>query len=213
MEPGIGLDRVDHLIVARPDLATGVDEIERLCGVRPAIGGRHPDWGSHNALLSLGPRTYLEVIAPDPESAVPPEKRPSVFTRPGTNLVNGWIANQSNIAGALALLSDHGCRMGTPVHGRRALPDGRVLSWTLTDPSVTLFDGVMPILIDWGDSPHPGGGSPPGCSLESLRLGHPRADELAGLLELLEIRIPVEHSAEPFIRAGIDGPSGSVELS
>ncbi len=152
MERGIGLDRVDHLIIARPDLATGVDEIERLCGVRPAIGGRHPDWGSHNALLSLGPRTYLEVIAPDPESAVPPEKRPSVFTRPGTNLVNGWIANQSDIAGALALLSDHGCRMGEPVHGRRALPDGRVLSWTLTDPSVTLFDASGGRLDLWGST-------------------------------------------------------------
>ena len=204
--------RVDHLVFTRPELTDGIDELEELCGVRASVGGRHADWGSHNALLSLGPRTYLEIIAPDPASSLPAARRPPVFTVPGRNLINGWVVNHPDVHRATALLREGGCPMGDPVAGRRVLPDGRTLEWTLSDPFADSFDGIMPMLIDWGVSPHPGAGSPTGCTLQGLRLGHPRGRELVRLLERIDVPTPLVEDDEPFIEAELSTPVGPLAL-
>jgi hypothetical protein len=57
---------LDHLVVAAATLADGVDYVATLTGIAPQVGGKHVAMGTHNAVLRLGERVYLEVIAIDP---------------------------------------------------------------------------------------------------------------------------------------------------
>ncbi len=60
---------LDHILLGCSDLERGTAFIEEQLGVRAAFGGVHPGRGTQNALLSLGPGHYLEIIAPDPKKA------------------------------------------------------------------------------------------------------------------------------------------------
>jgi hypothetical protein len=204
---------LDHLIYGTPDLDAAVEEIAALTGVRPAYGGSHPGRGTRNALFSLGPDTYVEVIGPDP--AQPPEAQAlgGVRVPPQPRLVT-WAAKCDDLEAAFEEARQRGLDLGEVQPMSRATPDGRLLEWRLTRGDLP-GNGAIPFLIDWGSTAHPARSTPEGCSLIAFRAEHPQPDQVREWLAALDLdtQLPVEHADAPRLVAVLATPNGPVELS
>lgn len=206
------LVRLDHLAYAVPDLNAGIDAVEKLTGVRAAPGGPHPGRGTRNALLALGPASYLEIIGPDPEQPAPPGPRTFGIDGLRAPRLARWVVKAQNLEQLAAEASRKGIRLGEVTSGKRQRPDGVLLTWRYTDPRVDLADGLIPFFIDWGDSPHPAATAAKGLTLLALRGEHADSPRVGKILMQLGLDLPLQTGPAPALFATIDSPRGRVEL-
>jgi len=96
--------------------------------------------------------------------------------------------------------------------GSRHRPNGVQVSWRFTDPSKAVADGVVPFIIDWGDTPHPSQSAAKGATLISLRAEHPNPQYAERLLLAVGLNFSVRKAERQAVIATIDGPRGRVEL-
>src|SRR5712671_5963938 len=87
---------LDHILLGCNDIQRGIAFVEQHTGVRAAFGGVHPGRGTQNALLSLGIRRYLEIIAPDPQQNASAELASMLKKLTEPRLV-GWAAHPGDI--------------------------------------------------------------------------------------------------------------------
>jgi hypothetical protein len=206
------LARIDHLVYATPDLQAGIDRIETLLGVRASQGGQHPGLGTRNALVALGPTTYLEILGPDPEQPAPAgPRRFGIDTLKQPHLLT-WVAKGTDLDRLWANAAKNGVTLGIVIPGSRARPDGVVLTWRYTDPNVVLADRLIPYFIDWGTSPHPASSAAKGATLVALRAEHPDPERVQKMLGVLRLDLRVSRGPAPALIATIDSPRGRVEL-
>ena len=206
------MPNIDHLLYACARLERGMDEVEDLLGSRPVLGGRHPAFGTHNALLAIGPSIYLEIIARDPSIPVPPRGALIDLAEHETSRLATWAVRTNDIASLTKKISAAGISLGETGSGSRETPHGEILRWTLTDLYAMPMAGAVPFLIDWGDTPHPTASLPSGGQLRSLRIGHPQAEQLRDLSAVIGVNFDV--SKEEFFRltAEIETANGLVTL-
>jgi hypothetical protein len=203
---------VDHLVYATPDLARGVDELAQLLGVRATPGGQHPGLGTRNALIALGPDSYIEIVAPDPEQPTPSTPRWFGIDDLTHSKLVTWAAKGTHLEELRATAARSGIPVGAVARGGRRRPDGVELAWQLTDPRASIADGIVPFFIDWGASRHPATSAAKGAALISLRAEHPDALDVRRMLLLLELPITVGPATSTALVATIDCPRGRVEL-
>lgn len=203
---------VDHLVYATPNLAAGIEHVEQLLGVKAIPGGQHPGGGTRNALVGLGPETYLEIIGPDPEQPNPAiPRRFTIDTLKESKLVT-WAEKSTDLEIVVEKAKDHNINLGRVQDGSRRRPDGVLLSWRLTVSPMLTADGIVPFFIDWGKTPHPAAPLPPGCQLISLRAIHPNAKLVQETLTALGLNMRVDSGPAPGLIATIRTPKGEVEL-
>jgi hypothetical protein len=206
------LARIDHLVYATPDLQLGVDAIEKQLGVKATSGGQHPGLGTRNALIALGPTSYLEIIGPDPEQPKPSAPRRFGIDDLTAPRIVRWVVKSGDLAAVAATAARAGVTLGPIASGNRRRPDGVVLAWRYTDPAVVVEDGLVPFFIDWGSSPHPALTAAKGATLTRLRAEHPDAPRVQKMLDALGLDLSVSQTSAPAIIATIDSPRGRVEL-
>jgi hypothetical protein len=201
---------IDHIIYAAPDLDAATAEIEQRFGVRAAGGGRHMGQGTHNKLLALGPRTYLEIIAPDPEQPEPTAPRPYGVDGVTSGRLVGWAVACHDIEKALASVRAKGFDPGDVIVGHRLTATGTLLKWRLTRNALT--GGLIPFLINWGETPHPATSAPGGLVLESLHIEHPDPPSLLRPLNALGSQVQVQQAPTAALVARLKAQRGRDEL-
>jgi hypothetical protein len=204
-------EMLDHILLGCSDLQRGIAFVEERTGVKAMFGGVHPGRGTQNALLSLGKRRYLEIIAPDPQQSGDEHgRRLAKFTEPR---LTGWAAHPGKLQDLASRLGEAGVVTQGPTPGSRKRPDGSVLHWAtlaLKDDG----DGLLPFFIAWGaESVHPSIDAPKGCALNEFWVESPKAAELAKQFALIGIGVEVKQGETARLRARIAGPKGEMELS
>ena len=206
------LSRVDHLVYATPDLQRGIDRIEQLLGLRATPGGQHPGRGTRNALVALGPSSYLEIIGPDPEQPTPAQPRPFGIDGLKEPRLVTWAAKGTNLDSLARDAVRNGVKLGEVIAGSRRRADGVLLTWRYTDPRTVVADGVVPFVIDWGETPHPATTATPGATLVDLRAEHPVPDRYRTPSNSLDSKFAYRRGPRAGLIATIDSPRGRVEL-
>ena len=155
---------------------------------------------------------YLELISPDPTQAPPPHPRWfGLDTLTDPRLIT-WAAKAADLEQRAARARVAGVDLGELRRGQRELSNGQVLSWRFTYPDMRLGAGLVPFLIDWGQSPHPAETAPGGVQLLELWAEHPDPATIRAPLRELGLELDVVAGAAPALIAILDTPRGRVEL-
>jgi catechol 2,3-dioxygenase-like lactoylglutathione lyase family enzyme len=202
---------LDHILLGCHDLDRGIAFVEERTGVRAAFGGVHPGRGTRNALVSLGERRYLEIIAPDPAQ---PDVADTYGLRRLTEprLVH-WAAHPGDLEAFAKKLREAGVPFKGPTPGSRKRSDGRVLNWKTLNLAEDR-DGLLPFFIEWSaGSLHPSADAPKGCSLLRFEALAPDPENLSKMTATLGLDLPVAKADQPQLRAIIPGPHGQFSVA
>ncbi len=202
----------DHFLLGCSSLETGINFVKDLTGVEAVKGGKHPNVGTHNALISLGGKSYLEIIAPDPEatSLVPAYLFLKELHTPSLFL---WAAGTDDMDDLVKRIEKAGYPNSGINPGSRQRPDGSILKWRALSIETPVSDGVVPFFIEWDKSSrHPSVDSPKGCTIASFEIEYPEPEKLIAVFNQLTIKVPVKAGTKSILHLKIKSPKGIVSL-
>ncbi|MER8011295.1 VOC family protein [Streptomyces sp. NPDC094149] len=204
--------RLDHLVLATPDLAATVADFARRTGVPPAPGGAHVGLGTRNFLVALGGSSYLEIIGPDPEQTEPDGPRPFAVDELASARTVTWALSPPDLDVAVMSARARGYDPGDIRPMSRRRPDGSLLRWRLTDGDTQHPSGLVPFLIDWGSAVHPSASGLPVTPLLRLSASAPDPAQIRPLLAAVGAELPLTEGPVA-LTFTVDTPRGPVTFS
>jgi len=136
----------DHFIVLVNHLENAIATYQRL-GFDVRVGGEHPAFGSHNALVALADGTYIELVAfKDATRAARSFWSAAVNKLRAGEGWGGFVLASNDLANDVAQWQRRALRVSAPAAGARVRPDGVRVEWhiALCDNSPV---GLLPFLI------------------------------------------------------------------
>ncbi len=212
----IGKRAIDHIVYCVPNLEAAIIDIEKRLGVRPVYGGRHLTKGTHNALLDLGDKCYLELLAVDPNNKEVSTNRwmgIDLIERPS---VTRWALKSDDLIADQNTIGHYDIDLAQRAEGSRVNSSGLQLSWQMILPQSAPLVELVPFVIDWSSSEtHPCDGLREGsCLLKSIVLKSPQNPELEATLSTLlgtDYRFTPAPTSE--IAVTIQGHYGEIVIS
>lgn len=205
--------QIDHLVYTVPNLEEAMDWFEEISGIRPAFGGYHTTQGTKNAVVNLGNKCYLEILAADDtNTAIAPPRWMGVdylekaqFTR--------WSLKSNDLSGDRQILKAYNSEMGRIEGGQRKMTNGNLLTWQMIMPLPAPQIEIMPFMTDWQQSEaHPTDMMPNQCELISMHFTHPKPDLLLPILKDLALDLNLIKGKNQSIKVKIKSPSGILEI-
>jgi hypothetical protein len=97
----------------------------------------------------------------------------------------------------------------------REAPSGETIRWKLSLRAEPIGDGLVPFVIDWGDTPHPAESQPEGtrCRLDHFSGDHPEPAVVVAALDALGAALEVRPGNRARLNAAISGPAGTFDLT
>ena len=209
----MGKLNIDHIVYIVPNLNEAIDFIEDALGIRPHIGGRHLDRGTQNALLDIGNKAYLEILAADTENISFKGERWMGIDLMDQPCISRWCLSTNNLDQHSKHLKLWNPLMGEISQGRRLSPEGKALQWQMILPLAKPKIDIVPFFIDWSSSEkHPCDDLTKGCVLESISFESPQAIDLNKHFGPY-FKQGINQGATDKIQVIIRGPKGTIHLS
>lgn len=205
---------LDHIVYAHPHPESFARDFYETTGVRPVFGGAHPGRGTLNYLAGLENGAYFEILGPDPEQSVAPEKTMFRVGELGPEFeprVLTWAWRVADLDATATAGRERDIDFAHPVDAGRTTPVGRELQWRFAVREPLPFDGLQPFLIDWGSSPHPSEGLESGIRLVEMRAYHPEAEGLRMVFDFLGTNLEVIQG-RAHLEVTLATPKGQVTL-
>ena len=209
---------LDHVIWACADLDRGARRFEALTGIRPRYGGVHASGLTHNALVGLGGRCYLEVLAPvGPAGPNDDEWCRLARGAQEPRIMTYCLRSARPLSELASTAAGLGWKNAVVASNGRTTPEGVRLHWQWLAPAVDRFGLAFPFFIDWLDSPHPAESFEPAqpvseILLQHFAVGHPDAAGLRRALGEIGSTVDTYAADDVQFRLQLKTPRGPVSL-
>ncbi len=207
---------LDHVVLGIDDLDKGIEALQRITGVTAKFDGRDARLGTQSAVIGLGERAFLEIMAPDPKAEparVDPQSKSMFLDRlEGFESLTpfSWAIGTSNFERSKALARRAGSYVSDIEPATRKRGWGRRTDWTwahVTRP----HSNVMPIFVQWDqDTKPPQERAPEGCRLDQLRLHARVFKSVHTLLAAMQIGVEVDRTDQESIDLVLACAAGEV---